>query len=209
MIFLDDLSFYMGKIPAITFADESPNLNLDKESTENQIENLNMDKLSEISQSVSELLVNLDLSTYFKQLESTLNIDLQNCENTIKDINNFTLSNTKEILIENGFDIKVEYEYKNADDTKVVISKQSQTFIPKKMYKNFITSRNDTNWHYKLEGTLNSKNVELSFKNNTNFVKISCEISSDQALEFLEEYYKNYYEYIFGEKSQFTLVNSK
>lgn len=203
----DDLSFYMGKIPVITFADESPNLNLDKENTQNQIKNVNINELGNLSESIVKSLINLDLSTYFKLSNYSLKIDIQNYESIQKEINNFKLTNIKETLIENGFDIKIEYQYQDEKGNKVILSKQNQTFIPKEFYKNFIISKNDSDWCYKLENNSNDKNSELLFKNNNDFVKISGDVSSEEAANFLETYYSNYYKYTFGEKPKFSLVN--
>ncbi|MGL4741915.1 MAG: M28 family metallopeptidase, partial [Sarcina sp.] len=188
----DDLSFYMAKIPVVTFANKASNFELDAKSPSIQFENISIDILKNFSESISKFLLE---SKYSNLSKNYINSDLNKFTNKFKLLENFKLINIKEVLIENGFDTKLEYTYKNTEtNIEFLLTEESLKFINPDIYKDFTISNTDNTWSYQ---TNNNSQNKLSFTTNDYFCTISGNISSEESFIILENYYKNYFETLF------------
>ncbi|MDU7548429.1 MAG: M28 family peptidase [Clostridium perfringens] len=79
--FSDDLSFYMGEIPVVTFANEKSNFNLDLEDKNTQINNVDTKIIKDFCEIITNFLSNLELNNYNEGLKA-----IEKVESSEKDI---------------------------------------------------------------------------------------------------------------------------
>lgn len=193
----DDLSFYMGKIPAITLTDKNSNLMLANESTETQLQNVDISILKKTSELISKFIANLafDNYNYLLKVSSTpMSIDIiDTFPSLLKNINDFTLIDIKSNLIENGYDKETQYIYRNLTGKEFIVKETFGAFVPKDYKSEFINLNNDLNWYYK------KTNDKIIFKSFNRVREVSGDISSDEAFAVLEQYYIYEYNTVFNE----------
>ena len=193
----DDLSFYMGKIPAITLTDENSNFNLDKENKEIQLQNIDVSILKNTINLVSKFITNLSIDEYDDILKNKTNLnlkdDISNISAKIKNINEFELIDIEVKLIENGYTKEINYIYKNNKDKYFFIKEINGKFMPKNYKTEFVRSINDPNWYYK---KIDNK---IFFKGLITSGEIGGDISPDEAMNILQEYYSYEHNKLFGE----------
>jgi hypothetical protein len=190
--FSDDLSFYMGKVPVITLANELPNFNLDKESTEIQLQNVDITQLKDVAESIVQFITNFDISTYSEELKNSRDIDVENIEDEKKTVSNYDLIGIKERLLENGFDAKMEYTYRNANGNEFVLTEESTKFIPQNEYEDFMMSNSNDQLYYKKTNSSSNIGTNILYKYYSFFGSISGNISIEESLNILENYYPFY-----------------
>lgn len=190
--FSDDLSFYMGKVPVITLANQLPNFNLDKESTEIQLQNVDITQLKDVVESIVQFILNFDISTYSKELNNSRNINVENIEDKKKIVANYNLVGIKERFLENGFDAEMEYTYRNTNGSEFVLIEKPAKFIPQIEYKDFIISNSNDQLYYKNTDSSSNIKTNILYKSYNSFGSISGNISIEESLDILENYYPFY-----------------
>ena len=166
--FSDDLSFYMGEIPVVTFANEKSNFNLDLEDKNTQINNVD--------------------TKIIKAIEK-----VESSEKDIRIINGFELKKIEESYINNGFDVKFRYIYEK-DKLNFSFSEFPVKFISKEVYKNYIQSNSDNTWFYEInENKILVKNDSAFYEFSGN-IPIN-ELVEVVEVFFKEEYYSLFEKY--------------
>ncbi|EOU2051756.1 Zn-dependent exopeptidase M28, partial [Clostridium perfringens] len=133
--FSDDLSFYMGEIPVVTFANEKSNFNLDLEDKNTQINNVDTKIIKDFCEILTNFLINLELNNYNEGLKAIETVG--SSEKDIRVINGFELKKIEESYINNGFDVKFKYIYEK-DKLNFSFSEFPVKFISTEVYKNYI-----------------------------------------------------------------------
>ncbi|MCX0398919.1 M28 family peptidase, partial [Clostridium perfringens] len=145
--FSDDLSFYMGEIPVVTFANEKSNFNLDLEDKNTQINNVDTKIIKDFCEILTNFLINLELNNYNEGLKAIETVG--SSEKDIRVINGFELKKIEESYINNGFDVKFKYIYEK-DKLNFSFSEFPVKFISTEVYKNYIQSNSDNTWFYEI-----------------------------------------------------------
>lgn len=133
----DDLSFYLGKIPALTFTNKNPKPSRAKEK--DQFQYIDFDELKNISHLITNFCVNFDIDVYerilkeksFKSNRAMENKDLIDAFKAVKTdvVEGFQLANINASLLENGYDSKTEYIYKNREGKRYIVTEVFNVFI--------------------------------------------------------------------------------
>lgn len=196
--FSDDLSFYMGEIPVVTFANEKSNFKLDLEDTNTQIGNIDTKIINDFCEILANFIINLDLNNYNEGLKVIETVG--SSEKDIRSINGFELKKFEESYIDNGFDVKFKYIYEKGK-LNFSLSEFPVKFISKEVYKNYRQSNSDNTWFYEINEN------KISIKNNDGFYEFSGNIPINELVEVVEIFFKEKYYSLFGEYPSSKLIN--
>lgn len=196
--FSDDLSFYMGEIPVVTFANKKSNFKLDLEDTNTQISNIDTKIIKDFCEILANFIINLDSGIYSEELKIIQTV--KSSEKDIKNINGFQLKKIEESYINNGFDIKFKYTYEK-DKLNFYFSKFPVKFISTEGYKDFIKSNTDNTWFYKINEN------KISIKNNDGFYEFLGNISINELVKVVEIFFKEKFYFLFEEYPSSKLIN--
>ncbi|MCC5445935.1 M28 family peptidase [Clostridium perfringens] len=196
--FSDDLSFYMGEIPVVTFANEKSNFNLDLEDKNTQINNVDTKIIKDFCEIITNFLSNLELNNYNEGLKAIEKVE--SSEKDIRIINGFELKKIEESYINNGFDVKFRYIYEK-DKLKVSYSEFPVKFISKEVYKNYIQSNSDNTWFYEINEN------KILVKNDSAFYEFSGNIPINELVEVVEVFFKEEYYSLFEKYPLSRLIN--
>ncbi|WP_255993270.1 M28 family peptidase [Clostridium perfringens] len=196
--FSDDLSFYMGEIPVVTFANEKSNFNLDLEDKNTQINNVDTKIIKNFCEIITNFLSNLELNNYNEGLKAIEKVE--SSEKDIRIINGFELKKIEEIYINNGFDVKFRYIYEK-DKLNFSFSEFPVKFISKEVYKNYIQSNSDNTWFYEINEN------KILVKNDSAFYEFSGNIPINELVEVVEVFFKEEYYSLFEKYPLSRLIN--
>ncbi|MDM0496912.1 M28 family peptidase [Clostridium perfringens] len=196
--FSDDLSFYMGEIPVVTFANEKSNFNLDLEDKNTQINNVDTKIIKNFCEIITNFLSNLELNNYNEGLKAIEKVE--SSEKDIRIINGFELKKIEEIYINNGFDVKFRYIYEK-DKLNFSFSEFPVKFISKEVYKNYIQSNSDNTWFYEINEN------KIWVKNDSAFYEFSGNIPINELVEVVEVFFKEEYYSLFEKYPLSRLIN--
>lgn len=196
--FSDDLSFYMGEIPVVTFANEKSNFNLDLEDKNTQINNVDTKIIKNFCEIITNFLSNLELNNYNEGLKAIETVG--SSEKDIRVINGFELKKIEESYINNGFDVKFRYIYEK-DKLNFSFSEFPVKFISKEVYKNYIQSNSDNTWFYEINEN------KIWVKNDSAFYEFSGNIPINELVEVVEVFFKEEYYSLFEKYPLSRLIN--
>ena len=196
--FSDDLSFYMGDIPDVTFANEKSNFNLDLEDKNTQINNVDTKIIKDFCEIITNFLSNLELNNYNEGLKAIEKVE--SSEKDIRIINGFELKKIEESYINNGFDVKFRYIYEK-DKLNFSFSEFPVKFISKEVYKNYIQSNSDNTWFYEINEN------KILVKNDSAFYEFSGNIPINELVEVVEVFFKEEYYSLFEKYPLSRLIN--
>ena len=196
--FSDDLSFYMGEIPVVTFANEKSNFNLDLEDKNTQINNVDTKIIKDFCEILTNFLINLELNNYNEGLKEIEKVE--SGEKDIRIINGFELKKIEESYINNGFDVKFIYIYEK-DKLNFSFSEFPVKFISKEVYKNYIQSNSDNTWFYEINEN------KILVKNDSAFYEFSGNIPINELVEVVEVFFKEEYYSLFEKYPLSRLIN--
>lgn len=196
--FSDDLSFYMGEIPVVTFANEKSNFNLDLEDKNTQINNVDTKIIKDFCEILTNFLINLELNNYNEGLKAIEKVE--SSEKDIRIINGFELKKIEESYINNGFDVKFRYIYEK-DKLNFSFSEFPVKFISKEVYKNYIQSNSDNTWFYEINEN------KIWVKNDSAFYEFSGNIPINELVEVVEVFFKEEYYSLFEKYPLSRLIN--
>lgn len=196
--FSDDLSFYMGEIPVVTFANEKSNFNLDLEDKNTQINNVDTKIIKDFCEIITNFLSNLELNNYNEGLKAIEKVE--SSEKDIRIINGFELKKIEESYINNGFDVKFRYIYEK-DKLNFSFSEFPVKFISKEVYKNYIQSNSDNTWFYEINEN------KILVKNDSAFYEFSGNIPINELVEVVEVFFKEEYYSLFEKYPLSRLIN--
>ncbi|HFD0308633.1 TPA: M28 family peptidase [Clostridium perfringens] len=196
--FSDDLSFYMGEIPVVTFANEKSNFNLDLEDKNTQINNVDTKIIKDFCEIITNFLSNLELNNYNEGLKAIEKVE--SSEKDIRIINGFELKKIEESYINNGFDVKFRYIYEK-DKLNFSFSEFPVKFISKEVYKNYIQSNSDNTWFYEINEN------KILVKNYSAFYEFSGNIPINELVEVVEVFFKEEYYSLFEKYPLSRLIN--
>ncbi len=196
--FSDDLSFYMGEIPVVTFANEKSNFNLDLEDKNTQINNVDTKIIKDFCEIITNFLSNLELNNYNEGLKAIEKVE--SSEKDIRIINGFELKKIEESYINNGFDVKFRYIYEE-DKLNFSFSEFPVKFISKEVYKNYIQSNSDNTWFYEINEN------KILVKNDSAFYEFSGNIPINELVEVVEVFFKEEYYSLFEKYPLSRLIN--
>lgn len=196
--FSDDLSFYMGEIPVVTFANEKSNFNLDLEDKNTQINNVDTKIIKDFCEIITNFLSNLELNNYNEGLKAIEKVE--SSEKDIRIINGFELKKIEESYINNGFDVKFRYIYEK-DKLNFSFSEFPVKFISTEVYKNYIQSNSDNTWFYEINEN------KILVKNDSAFYEFSGNIPINELVEVVEVFFKEEYYSLFEKYPLSRLIN--
>ena len=196
--FSDDLSFYMGEIPVVTFANEKSNFNLDLEDKNTQINNVDTKIIKDFCEILTNFLINLELNNYNEGLKAIETVG--SSEKDIRVINGFELKKIEESYINNGFDVKFKYIYEK-DKLNFSFSEFPVKFISTEVYKNYIQSNSDNTWFYEINEN------KILVKNDSAFYEFSGNIPINELVEVVEVFFKEEYYSLFEKYQLSRLIN--
>ncbi|HAT4122237.1 TPA: M28 family peptidase [Clostridium perfringens] len=196
--FSDDLSFYMGEIPVVTFANEKSNFNLDLEDKNTQINNVDTKIIKDFCEILTNFLINLELNNYNEGLKAIEKVE--SSEKDIRVINGFELKKIEESYINNGFDVKFKYIYEK-DKLNFSFSEFPVKFISTEVYKNYIQSNSDNTWFYEINEN------KILVKNDSAFYEFSGNIPINELVEVVEVFFKEEYYSLFEKYPLSRLIN--
>ena len=121
----DHTSFYMGEIPAIYFADEKVKT---KDNTVNPLEELDIEKLKELTRIICDYIINFDIDDYNNLLKNSYTKEYTDLPNN-GNIEDYTLIQVNKILREDGAGSNKQYIWKNSEGNQVVITEMDSRFF--------------------------------------------------------------------------------
>ena len=196
--FSDNISFYMGEIPVVTFANEKSNFNLDLEDKNTQINNVDTKIIKDFCEILTNFLINLELNNYNEGLKAIETVG--SSEKDIRVINGFELKKIEESYINNGFDVKFKYIYEK-DKLNFSFSEFPVKFISTEVYKNYIQSNSDNTWFYEINEN------KILVKNDSAFYEFSGNIPINELVEVVEVFFKEEYYSLFEKYPLSRLIN--
>lgn len=209
----DDLSFYLGKIPAITLANNNPDPSRHKEK--NELQYIDFDELQDTARLIINFLLNYESSTWNEFLNNrniTSNVNA-NAKRIAVDafkqmknsaIDGFSLNKVNAKLLENGYDCETEYIYENKEGKKYVVVEKFAPFINPNTYSNFMTlessykNSNSFKCLYRINENSNI-NSKVFYIISNYFGEIKGDMTSDEVINVLKACYREKYKSIFGE----------
>ncbi len=177
----DELSFYMGEIPAITITNENSNPYLSRE--ENQLQYIEISELREICQDIIKFIGEFNIDIYNNKIYYE-----DNLESLFEPINDFELVGKKQTLLKRGYDSEIQYTYENTNNKIYTIKVRDGKFIPKEELSNMIIFDVDNQCGYRIEETAETKVVFNVFQR---FGEITGDISNEEALSIIDNYYNS------------------
>lgn len=190
----DQLSFYMGKIPAVTFTNKEPK----KFNGNDQFDFLDVDQIKDTSDSIIEFLSSFNLKKYHRLLDKDngFNLNIQNC--IFYRPKGFKLVSIRELLLENGFGSEIIYDYRNNEDKKFILREKDRKFFNVDRCDDFIKLDNYNNF-YKITNkkSLNDE-TEIIYRLGQHYGVLRTNTTLDESMKFFKEYYNEYRKNTFG-----------
>ena len=207
----DDLSFHMGQLPVITLANIEPDFQISSADMHEELEYLDIEQLAYTVELIVNYLLNLCSITYYELLEDGVRHTSNLTTDRIGDINNFSMIEINDILVDNGYDSITEYSYEDSDGRRFVMTERNLLFMPNDLLDtaqcpvlyypddrwNFGRS-----WHYSITTQLDGF-TEILYITDAYFGTISGDISVEEAIAIIEQYYENEYMLIWGGKPDY------
>lgn len=182
----DHTSFYMGEIPAIYLADKKVSV---KDTTDNPLEEIDIEKLKELTQIICNFILNFNLSDYDNFIKNSYTkeyTDLPDPEEVI----DYSLVKANKVLNDNGASSKIQYILKNDKDNQLKITEEDNRFLEDKLI-NQIENFDVYKEHIRYKVLENEeKNTIIQYKDeytSYNYGVIEGNITVDEALQLIEE----------------------
>lgn len=207
----DELSFYLGKIPAITLTNKNPKPSRAKEK--DQFQYIDIDELKNTAHLIINFLTNFDNNTYDKFLNDrsyTSNKAVNNKDLVVfkplktNVVDGFKLININANLLENGYASETEYIYENENGKKYIITEKFYPFANPAIYSNYKVLENDYKSSHNraplyLVNEDSNSDTKIFYSIGSYFGEIKGDMSMDEAMNILKACYKVEYKRIFGE----------
>ncbi|MDD3172473.1 MAG: M20/M25/M40 family metallo-hydrolase [Herbinix sp.] len=179
----DHFSFYMGGIPAIYFADENVKT---KDSTDNPLEELDVEKLKELTRIICDFILNFNLVDYQNLIKNSYTREYTDMPNIGK-IQNYSLIQVNKILRDNGSGSDIQYILKNEDGNQVVITEKDSRFLRADLAAE-IQTFNTINDYTKYKVLEENYMISVKYADLVSFslYELIGNVSQDEALELLE-----------------------
>ena len=125
----DHLSFFMGGIPAICFADENVNVH---DVSDDPMNEINLNKLKELTNIICEFILGFNLDNYNNRLKVSYTKEYTNLPDTEK-VLGYSLVQVNKILKDNQAFSDNQYILKNDKGNQVVITEKDSRFLNDQM----------------------------------------------------------------------------
>lgn len=180
----DHFSFYMGGIPAIYFADENVKT---KDNTNNPLEELDVEKLKELTRIICDFILNFNLEDYQNLIKNSYTKEYTDMPN-IGRLLNYSLIQVNKILRKDGNGSDKQYIFKNDDGNQVVITEKDGRFLGDD-FEEEVQAFNSYNDYTKYNVFKENKMLIVKYADlaNLSFYELKGNITKDVALELLEE----------------------
>lgn len=188
----DELSFYMGKIPAISFWNDYREGSGSEEGVEEDLNSIDINIIKTFCETMYKAINNIDIEQVNKILkDKKIRVD-NKMEDEINEVEGFEVRKKSEELLENGYDVETELIYKN-ESTEFTVKEKSSRFIVKEELDKFIyfDSSSDEGY-YIVDDNGQSK---IIYKLGFDYGEINGGKDKKEMIEFFNEYCKNYGEY--------------
>ncbi len=179
----DHTSFYMGEIPAIYFADNKALL---KDTSENPLNELDIDKLKNLTKIICDFLIKFNMSDYEKVLQNGFLKNYTNLPET-EEVNGFSLIQANKVLNKNGASSDIEYILKNDNGKQVVITERDYRFLDNTIITD-IQTFNVYNDHVKYKVSEKNNKIYIQYTDTWlgyKYYILEGNITKDEALELL------------------------
>lgn len=191
----DEFAFYIGEIPSITLCNEFPKTF----DGDNQFDYLDINQLTDISEFVTNFIINFDMDTYYNIIKSKTAYKAYNYSEEFMQLNNFKLLSVQETLLPNGFDSSSNYVYSDSESNEYTLIERDNRFINIDDFTDFVILNNNNNYAYKVVSTSpNSTEIIYIWGGYYGILKSNTNLTNSK--RFLNTYYNKYFEYVFGEK---------
>lgn len=191
----DEYAFYISKIPSITFSNESSKTF----DGNNQMDFIDIDQLKNLTEYIANFIINFNINSYEKIINSKYNYDSYNYPKDIMNLNNFELLSIKENLLPNGYDSSYIYKYLDKNSNEYTLVESDSRLIDSSKFKDFKILDNDNGYMYKVISN-SPKSTKIAYKWGSTYGILSSKASIEDSLKLLNTYYSNFYEHIFQEK---------
>jgi hypothetical protein len=179
----DHTSFFMGEIPAIYFADDKTIL---KDITENPLEEIDIDRLKELTKLICDFIINFNPSEYEEILQDGFIKTYTDLPKT-KEIAGFSLVQINKVLEENAAGSDTQYILENADGNKAVITEMDSRFLEEKLAKE-IQEFDSYNDHVKYKISQDKDRITVQYTDSWigyNYDVLEGNLTKEEALEIL------------------------
>ncbi len=161
----DHMSFYMGQIPAIYFADEKVET---KDRSSDPMIELDIDKLKELSKVICNFIIDFDLDTYYNMIINSYIKEYTDLPFT-EDVLGYSLVQVNKILRKDGAGSDTQYILSNSDGEQVVITKKDNRFLTEELEAE-IQSFDTYNEHVSYKVIENNDNILIKYQDNWLFI---------------------------------------
>lgn len=185
----DELSFYMGEVPSISFWSDYREGEGSSDKSEENLDSIDIGIIKDFCESIGKALVKLDIKSYENLVTEKNIIKSKITDDDKKVISNFKLIDKEEILLGNGYDVETRYVYAN-ENNKIIVKERSSRFIEKSKTKKLIMFHTDNNDGYKIIKTDNTYKVE--YKLGYIYGEISDFANEKEAIDFFNIYSEKY-----------------
>lgn len=181
----DHLSFYMGGIPVIYFADDIVSV---KDSTDNPFEELDVVKLKDLAQIICDFIIDFNTDHYYNLIKNPYTKEYTELPDNGKIIA-YSLIQINKILKEDGTGSYKEYIWKNDEGNQVVITEKDIRFL-KEDLKEEIQAFNAYNDYIKYKSFEANNGIIVKYADSVSFrlYELKGNISKDDALELLDNH---------------------
>ena len=182
----DHTSFYMGEIPAIYFADKIVSV---KDTTDNPLEEIEIEKLKTLTQIICNFILNFDLEIYDDLIKNSYTEEYTDLPNT-EEVMGYSLIQANKVLKDNGASSKIQYILINDKDNQLKITEEDNRFLEDELInqiENFDVYKEHIRYKV-LEDA--EKNIIIQYKDeytSYNYGVIEGNITVDEALQLIEE----------------------
>lgn len=189
----DELSFYMGKIPSISFWNDYREGNGSKEGAEEDLNSIDINIIKTFCETISSAINNINLDQVNKVLKDE-NVKISNVsEDEAKIVEGFTVSNKSEVLLENGYDVESKFIYTNGELQFIVKEKSSRFIDIEELNKFKYFDLDSKDGYYILDDNDENK---IIYRLGFDYGEISGGSNKNELLEFFNKYCKNYGDYV-------------
>ena len=191
----DEYPFYRTKIPSITLSNE----NSKTFDGENQFQKLDIEDLSSLSQLVVDFISNFNLSEYYNTIQNPEYSSIALPSNNQQNISEYRLTSKKEILLDNGYDSAIVYRYKDDHSKEYTLTEYDSRFVSNINYNDFKILDSENDFMYRTNKDSNDGNRNINYKWGYTFGELKSKENLNDSLSFLNKYYINYYQNLFGD----------
>lgn len=185
----DELSFYMGEIPAISFWSDYRDGEGSSDKSEESLDSIDIGTIKGLCESIANALGKFDIKSYENLTNENNVIKSKITDDEKRFCGEFKLIDKKEVLIGNGYDVETIYTYENKRN-KVIVKEKSSRFIEKSEINKLISFDSDNNDGYSI---IRDKNkYKIVYKLGYIYGEISSFSNEKEVREFFNVYSKKY-----------------